>query len=63
MRRSRAELHGLRPKLEAIDLSGMTYPHPAFGPLNLYQWLALIGMHEDRHLRQVESIMSSQQFD
>jgi hypothetical protein len=63
MRRSRAELHGLRPKLEAIDLSGMTYPHPAFGPLNLYQWLALIGMHEDRHLRQVESIMSSPQFD
>jgi hypothetical protein len=63
MRRSRAELHELRPKLETLDFSGMTYPHPAFGPLDLYQWLALIGMHEDRHLRQIESIMSAPGFE
>jgi hypothetical protein len=62
MRSSRTLLHELRPKLESIDLSSMTYPHPAFGPLNLYQWLALIGMHEDRHLRQIESAMSSPEF-
>lgn len=59
MRRSRAELHELRPKLEAIDLASMTYPHPAFGPLDLSQWLAFIGVHEDRHLRQIETVMSS----
>lgn len=59
MRRSRAELHELRPKLEAIDLSSMTYPHPAFGPLDLSQWLAFIGVHEDRHLRQIETVISS----
>jgi hypothetical protein len=62
MRRSRAELHELRPQIESRDLSGMTYPHPAFGPLDLYQWLALIGLHEDRHLRQIESIMSAPEF-
>lgn len=59
MRRSRAQLHELRPKLEAIDLSSMTYPHPAFGPLDLSQWLAFIGVHEARHLRQIETVMSS----
>ena len=62
MRRSRAALHELRPKLEAMDLSGLTYPHPAFGPLDLYQWLAFVGVHEDRHLRQIESIMASPEF-
>lgn len=62
MRRSRAELHELRPKLEAMDLSGLTYPHPAFGPLDLYQWLAFVGVHEDRHLRQIEAALSSPEF-
>jgi hypothetical protein len=62
MRRSRAELHQLRPHLESRDLSVMTYPHPAFGALDLYEWLALIGMHEDRHLSQIESVMSSPEF-
>ena len=62
LRRSRAALHELRPKLEAMDLSNMTYPHPVFGPLDLYQWLAFIGIHEDRHLRQIESVLSSPEF-
>jgi hypothetical protein len=59
LRRSREELRALRPRIEATDLSGVTYPHPAFGPLNFYQWLALIGMHEERHLRQAEAATSS----
>ena len=59
MRRSREELRSLRPRIEATDLSTVTYPHPAFGPLNFYQWLALIGVHEERHLRQAEAALSS----
>ena len=62
LRSSRAALHELRPKLESIDLSTMTYPHPVFGPLDLYQWLAFIGVHEDRHLRQIESVLASPEF-
>lgn len=57
LRRSRAELKALRPRIEATDLSSVTYPHPAFGPLNFYQWLAFIGLHEERHLRQAESTL------
>jgi hypothetical protein len=57
LRRSREELRSLRPRIEAIDLSAITYPHPAFGPLNFYQWLAFIGLHEERHLQQAESTL------
>ena len=59
MHNSREELHTLQPRIEATDLSRVTYPHPVFGPLNFYQWLAFIGIHEERHLRQIKSILSA----
>ena len=59
LKRSREELHNLRPRIEATDLSTFTYPHPAFGPLNFYRWLAFIGIHEERHLRQAQAALSS----
>ena len=51
---SRAEIHALRPRLAAVDLSQVSFPHPFAGPLNLYQWLVFIGLHEQRHLNQIE---------
>jgi hypothetical protein len=59
LRQSREELRALRPRIEETNLAGATYPHPAFGPLNFYEWLAFIGVHEERHLRQIESVLSS----
>lgn len=59
LKRSREAVHALRPRLEAIDVSGLTYPHPVFGPLDIYQWLAMIGLHEDRHLRQIERLIAA----
>jgi hypothetical protein len=59
MRRSRADLHALRPRVEKTNLSGATYPHPFAEALNFYEWLAFIGVHEERHLRQIESVLSS----
>lgn len=59
LRQSRAELHSLRPRIEATDLSTVTYPHPVFGALNFYEWLAFIGMHEERHLRQMERVLAA----
>jgi hypothetical protein len=53
LKESRAALEGLRPRFDAADLTAQ-FPHPAFGPLNLAQWLAFIGIHEERHLRQLE---------
>ena len=57
--RSRAALGALRPRIERADLSSATYPHPSFGPLNLYQWIAFIGLHEQRHLNQIERLLNS----
>ncbi|MBD0371924.1 MAG: DinB family protein [Pyrinomonadaceae bacterium] len=59
LERSREAIRALRPRLEALDLTGVTYPHPAFGPMSAYQWLIFIGAHEDRHLRQIESLLAS----
>lgn len=62
LRETRAALHALRPLFERADGAAHTYPHPAFGPLNLHQWLAFVGAHEERHLAQIEGLMESPEF-
>jgi hypothetical protein len=59
LRGSRAELHSLRPRIEMTNLAGATYPHPIGTALNFYEWLAFIGLHEERHLRQIERVLST----
>ena len=59
LRDSRAALHALRPRLERLDGHALRFPHPAWGPLNLYQWLLFVGAHEDRHLAQIEALKES----
>ena len=59
LRTSRAALHALRPRVEALDLSGVRYPHPLFGPLDIYGWLVFLGLHEERHRRQIEGLLSA----
>lgn len=62
LRQSRESLRALQPRIEATDLSSARYPHPAFGPLDVYQWLVMIGVHEDRHLRQIEALIASPEY-
>ncbi|MGI9107556.1 MAG: DinB family protein [Pyrinomonadaceae bacterium] len=59
---TRAALHDLRPRLEAADLNAVSYPHPVLGDLNLAQWLAFIGLHEERHLRQIKAVINAPEF-
>lgn len=61
LRASRDVLLGLRSRIEATDYSHVTYPHPAFGPLNLYQWLAAAEFHECKHLDQIQTLRQSAQ--
>ena len=56
LRDSRAALQALRPRVERADCAGVRFPHPAWGPLNLYQWVAFVGAHEARHLSQIEAL-------
>lgn len=58
LRASRNGLREMQQRMEAADLSGLSYPHPAFGPLNPYQWLAFIGLHEERHLAQINALLA-----
>jgi hypothetical protein len=41
---------------DGLALSGVLHPHPAFGPLNLYEWVYFIGGHEQRHTEQVREV-------
>ncbi|MET0645338.1 MAG: DinB family protein [Pyrinomonadaceae bacterium] len=56
LRESRAALHALRPRLERTDGRALRFPHPNWGPLDLYQWLLFLAAHEDRHLAQLEAL-------
>jgi uncharacterized damage-inducible protein DinB len=63
MRLSRKTLHDLQSRIEELDMAGLTYPHPIFGPIDLYQWLGVSGLHEYRHLGQIEFLMSLPEFN
>lgn len=57
-----ADIQGARPRLEASDCSQATFPHPAVGPINPYQWLIVFGEHMDRHRGQIERIKAEPGF-
>lgn len=54
---TRFALRTLQIRIEAVDSHETGFPHPAFGSLNLYEWLAFIGLHEYRHLQQIKNIL------
>ncbi len=56
LKESRAALEVMRPRFQSADYSRVL-KHPAFGMLNAAQWLAFLGMHEQRHLYQIERIL------
>lgn len=59
LRADRSVLEDLREKLETLDASAPTFPHPALGDLNIYQWIIMLGFHERRHLMQIERILQN----
>lgn len=54
--RTRGELLAAMEQADGYDLSGLSRPHPRFGPLNLYQWLVLSARHEQRHTAQIAEV-------
>jgi uncharacterized damage-inducible protein DinB len=41
---------------DGLALSEVVQPHPALGPINIYQWLLFVGSHETRHTGQIKEI-------
>lgn len=62
MDETRAAIGALQARLNAVDVSAFSYPHPLFGPLNAYEWLATLAAHERRHLKQIEAIVAAPDF-
>lgn len=44
------------------DLRSHFFPHPFLGDLDCYQWLLFLGMHCERHVRQLEEVIADPQF-
>jgi hypothetical protein len=41
---------------DRLALGTLSMPHPLFGPLSAYHWLAFVGGHEARHAAQIREI-------
>jgi len=44
------------------DLRCFFHPHGLFGELDCYQWLLLLGLHTERHARQIEEVKAASGF-
>ncbi len=47
----------LKAGLESLDFSAHKFPHPFFSDLDAGQWLVMSGWHQQRHTRQIESVL------
>ena len=56
------DIQAAQSRLAASDCSLPTFPHPAVGPLNAYQWLIVYGEHMDRHRQQIERLKAAPGF-
>jgi hypothetical protein len=46
-------------KTTTENLRGHAAPHPAFGPLDVHQWILLLSGHSARHTAQIEEVKTS----
>jgi hypothetical protein len=55
-----ANLRALVTAVDGMALGEVILDHPAFGTLNVYQWIELLAAHEARHTLQIREIASSE---
>jgi uncharacterized damage-inducible protein DinB len=56
LEQSRAALLEVVIDGDGLALGEISHPHPAFGPLTMYEWLAFLGGHDARHAAQIREI-------
>lgn len=59
LEQSRAVLLAAMDLAEGKDLSKVSRPHPALGPLDGYQWIGAVAGHEMRHTLQIDEIRAA----
>lgn len=57
MDESRSELEKMLGEFSQYDMAGIEFPHPAYGRMNMIQWVLFLGKHEERHLNQIKSLL------
>lgn len=57
LERSRVELGQVVERGAGLRLEDVSRPHPFAGDLDLYQWIAFVGLHEARHAAQILEIV------
>lgn len=55
----RETLRDLVRSADGLALGEIVVPHPALGPINLYQWLVFVGGHEARHTAQIREVVAA----
>jgi len=61
LRRTRAQTIAFAQETHA-DLRAHFFPHIAFGDLDCYQWLLLVGQHSLRHTLQIEDVKANTEY-
>jgi hypothetical protein len=56
LRDSYADLVTVLGEVDGYDLTAVRFPHPAFGELNAYQWVAVLAKHLQRHVDQLLAV-------
>lgn len=51
--RAHDQLTAIVRQTDGLALADVMYPHPIFGSLNLYEWIAFTGAHAARHTEQI----------
>jgi hypothetical protein len=44
---------------DGLALDTVRMPHPALGPLNVYEWGVAVGGHEARHAAQIQEVAAT----
>lgn len=58
-RTARERLMAAYEAASGLDLAAVTAPHPVLGPLNAYQWGVFVAHHQQRHLHQMRTLVST----
>ena len=58
LQHSRTSLLEIVSETDSYDLSEFIFPHPDLGRLNMYEWILLVGKHDDRHRTQIERVLN-----
>lgn len=54
---SRNRFNQVVEQADPSELEQKSFPHPMFKNLSLKQWISFVGLHEKRHLMQIEELI------